>query len=271
MITTAKWQLEREAAEHYQEVLVPAILGPAANVLVEWSRLKRGETVLDVGTSTGAAARLAAKSVGASGRVIGVDRNAAMIEAAKSLPASGGAAIEWVEKSIYELPLIDKSVDAAICAQTLQFLKYRLLALSEIRRVLKPEGRIALSLWRPMQENPYFHALVEAIAKHIDAGTAEGLNAAFSLSGGDEVTALLKDAGYQKIKLADRQIDLDLPALASFIPGYIHTTPMWEGFRTATPKMQKAVVQGVTRRLKSYVVDSQVRVPFHILLVLGKK
>ena len=79
MAISTEWQLAREAAQRYEQILVPAILGPAARALVDWSALKGDETVLDVGSGTGAAARYAAELVGSSGRVIGSDVDAGMI------------------------------------------------------------------------------------------------------------------------------------------------------------------------------------------------
>src|SRR5688572_1326585 len=118
MAISTEWQLAREAAERYEQILVPAILGPAARALVDWSALKSGESVLDVGAGTGAATRYAAELVGSSGRVIGIDVNGGMIEVAKSLSPIQGAVIEWHEKSAYELPLEDQTVDAVLSAQT---------------------------------------------------------------------------------------------------------------------------------------------------------
>src|SRR5574341_648405 len=190
MATSTQWQLAREAAERYEQILVPVILGPAARALVEWSSLQNGETVLDVGSGTGAAARFAAEPVGAAGRVIDIDVNAGMIDVARSLPSVQGAVIEWHETSAYELPMNDQTVDAVLSAQTLQFLNDRRLALSEKYRVLKPGGRVAISLWSSIEENPYFDVLVDAISKHSGQETAAGLQAIFSLSDADEIRAL---------------------------------------------------------------------------------
>lgn len=147
MVTSTQWQLARDVAERYERILVPAILGPAARALVEWSSLQDGEAVVDIGCGTGAAARFAAEKVGASGRVTGVDVNAGILDVARSLSPVQGALIEWFENTAYQLPFTEGEFDAALCAQSLQFLEDRPRALAEMCRVLKPGGRVAMSLW----------------------------------------------------------------------------------------------------------------------------
>ncbi|MEJ2158430.1 MAG: methyltransferase domain-containing protein [Desulfobacteraceae bacterium] len=97
MEISKQWQLARGAAERYERILVPAILGPAAQALVDWTGLRDGESVVDVGCGTGAAAQGAAKKVGPKGRVAGVDLNPGMIDVARSIPPNSGAPIEWFE------------------------------------------------------------------------------------------------------------------------------------------------------------------------------
>ena len=72
-------QQAREAAERYQSILTPAILGPFARALVDFAALQMGERIIDVGCGTGAAARYAAEAVGNSGCVTGVDVNAGSV------------------------------------------------------------------------------------------------------------------------------------------------------------------------------------------------
>lgn len=267
MATSTQWQLAREAAERYGQILVPAILGPAAQALVVWSRLQPGETVLDVGCGTGAAARFAAQDVGASGRVIGVDVNAGMLAVARSLPRVDGAPIEWKEGPARALPVDDASVDVVLCAQTLQFVSDRPGALSDIRRVLRPGGRLIVSLWGGIDDNPYFDALIDAIARRTGPGTAVGLMAIFNLSGTSDIHRLFEQTGWTHVEMTLRQLDLDLPPLREFVPRHIGATPMGPGFTAASPTTQQAVIEDVAQRLAAYETTGGVRVPFRTHLI----
>jgi ubiquinone/menaquinone biosynthesis C-methylase UbiE len=262
MATSTQWQLTREAATRYEQIIVPAFIGPFAQVLVEWAELPAGASVLDVGCGTGAATRLAAERVGPSGSVTGVDVNAGMIEEAKSLPAVQGAAIEWHEQSAYQLPLPDQSVDIVLCAQVLQFLQDKPQALAEMVRVLKPGGRVAVSTWCDLEENPYFLAQVEAITTHIGPGVAAGLRAGFSLPDASKIRDLLQAAGFSIIEITVQQIDLSLPSMKEFVPRYISATPMAAAFNAASPATQQSLVADSCSRLARYEIADGARIPF---------
>lgn len=92
MATSVQWQLAHDAAVRYEQILVPSILGPFARALVDWAQLPAGDTVLDVGCGTGAAARAAAEHVGLAGSVTAIDVNPGMLDVARSLPPVRGAA-----------------------------------------------------------------------------------------------------------------------------------------------------------------------------------
>jgi ubiquinone/menaquinone biosynthesis C-methylase UbiE len=271
MSASRQWQLASAAAKQYERVLVAAILGPFAQALVRWSELQAGEVVVDVGCGTGAAARFAAATVGSTGRVVGVDINTAMIGVAKSLPPVHGATIDWYENSAFDLPLADQSVDVALCAQTLQFLTDRKLALAEMVRVTKPDGRVALSLWCDIQGSPYFAALVTAISDHIGSDTAAGLGAAFGLTDPDEINSLVSRAGFNTVELTTTQLELDLPPLEEFVPQHIEATPMAVGYQAASQAVQQAVVAALKTKLAPFKHKEGLRVPFKSYLIRGYK
>lgn len=266
MATSTQWQLARGAAERYERVLVPAILGPAARALVDFAAPLAAEPVLDVGCGTGAAARYAAEKVGAAGRVVGVDVNAGMIDVAQSLPVAG-AQVEWPVESAYRLPFPEAEFDVALCAQTLQFLDDRPRALAAVHRVLRPGGRVAVSLWCEMAASPYFAALVAAVTQHLGAETAQGLGAAFGLSDLGTIRTLVEGAGFTELRATTVELDLELPELADFVPRHVAATPMAPGFAAASPAQQRAVVAEVASRLDAPASGACPRVPFRTYLV----
>lgn len=271
MTVSTQWQLARRAAERYQRVLTPTILGPFAQALVTHAALQSGERVLDVGCGTGAATRVAAETVGPTGHVLGVDVNPSMIDVARSLPAVPGAPLEWRVATATSLPLDEQSVDVVLCAQTLQFLPEKQLSLAEMHRVLKVGGRLALSLWCAIEDNPYFHALVEAVAVHVGVEVAAGLKSAFALPNASTIHGLLKAAHFTQIEVNVVRLDLPVPELAEFVPRHISATPMDAGFQRAAPTVKQMIIREVSERLCAYQTTSQLQIPFKSNLFVGKR
>jgi SAM-dependent methyltransferase len=111
-----------------------------------FSEVKPGDVVLDLGSGAGIDLLLAAKKVGRTGKVIGVDMTDAMIEKARENARAAGLTNVEVRKGIIEeLPVDAGSVDWVIsnCVINLSPEKARVFA--EIARVLKPGGRMLVS------------------------------------------------------------------------------------------------------------------------------
>ena len=138
-------------------------------------------------------------------------------------------------------------------------------------RVLKPAGRLAVSLWCDIQENPYFHTLVEVISVHVGRETASGLQTAFGLSAADEIRALLVEAGFKGFEMTIKQLDLALPELQDFVPRHISATPMAADFNAASAVTQQVIIQEVAEQLAQYGTSTGIRVPFRTHLAMATK
>ena len=172
--------------------------------------LKSGDVVLDLGSGSGKNAFICAQVVGETGAVIGVDRNREMLSLARQAAPVVAARIGWenvqfVEGSIEALdapqadgsPLIgDASVDVVLsnCVLNLVNPSRRLQLLRNIRRVLRPAGRVAISDIVSDQEVP--------LSMQQDPELWSGC-----ISGAwqeDDFLADFRDLGFEQVNYADR-------------------------------------------------------------------
>ena len=128
------------------EVPVEANLGLGCGAPIALLELAAGETVLDLGSGAGLDAFLAARHVGAGGRVVGVDMTPAMVEKARANAARLGLSqVEFRDGRLESLPVEDVSVDAVTSNCVINLVPDKQAVFSEIARVLKPGGRLVIS------------------------------------------------------------------------------------------------------------------------------
>ncbi len=119
--------------------------------LVQHVGVERGQSVLDVATGRGAILLPAAELVGPAGRVVGIDLAEAMVEATRLEIAARGLAADVRVMDAEQLGFADEAFDRVLCGFGLMFFPHLDTALRELRRVLKPAGRIGASTWRMSQ------------------------------------------------------------------------------------------------------------------------
>jgi len=123
-----------------------ANLGLGCGNPIALSRIKEGDVVLDLGSGAGFDAFLAAKKVGKSGKVIGVDMTRAMVRKAKANAAKYGYTnVEFRRGDIEDLPLEDSSVDVVISNCVINLAPDKDRVFSEAFRVLGKKGRMFVS------------------------------------------------------------------------------------------------------------------------------
>jgi SAM-dependent methyltransferase len=244
-------------AETYEQYFGPTIADPWTRVLLEYAAPQPGERALDVACGTGSVARHVAPLVGAAGAVVGLDISPAMLAVARALPAPAGAPIAWQEGDALRLDLPDAAFDLVLCQQGLQFFPDRAAALREMRRVLAAGGRVVISVWQALHCHPVYEALFQATACHLSA-TIATVDISFSLGDADELRTLLSDAGFQRLTITPRSLQIHLPAPERFVQltvlGAATSIPAFAHLETAArPALVEAVsseAQAVAQRYR---------------------
>lgn len=256
------------APENYERYFVPAIGAPVANDLIKIAALRPGERVLDVACGTGVVARLASQPVGAAGIVAGLDINPGMLAVARSTTPPG-MAIDWHEGSAAAMPLPDASFDAVLCQMGLQFVPDKQAALSEMRRVLAPGGRLILSVPGPTPQ--LFVIMGEAIARHIGAEAAGFVYQVFSLHDPAELQHLITDAGFRDVSVQAGTKLLHLPAPEEFLWQYVHSTPLAGVVGQVNDELRGSLEREVVAKWQEFVKDRALMLQVRMVVATARK
>jgi ubiquinone/menaquinone biosynthesis C-methylase UbiE len=239
-------------AENYQRYFVPSIGGPVADDLIAVAGLQPGQRVLDVACRTGVATRLAAERVGAAGTVAGLDVNPGMLAVARS-QTPPDTPIGWHQASAESMPLPDEAFDVVLCQMGLQFVSSKLAALREMRRVLNQGGRALVTV--PGPKPALFAALTDALARHLSPQAASFADLVFSMHDADELSELMRGAGFRKVDVQAKPKTLRFPAPGDFLWQYLYSTPLAEAVAQAGEAKREALECDVCPRWQEFVVD----------------
>jgi arsenite methyltransferase len=166
--TGRAWAQELGYPEPELALVPDATVESFAGVANHWllGRIEPGEIVLDLGCGAGTDLLIAAQMTGPTGRVIGVDMTAGMLERARaSADEMGIDNVELHESLIESLPLEDASVDIVISNGVIDLVPDKDAVLDEIDRVLRPGGRLQLA------DVVIHHEVSEDARKRIDLWT----------------------------------------------------------------------------------------------------
>lgn len=170
-------QVSRDAAEVYDDFFVPALFDQWPERVLDLAHVARGDRVLDVGCGTGVLARAAVGRVGPPGRVVGVDPNDGM----RAVAQRRCPGVEIVAGFAEALPFPDASFDAVLSQFALMFFADREGALQEMRRVLRPGGRLVVLTWASIETSPGYAAMVGLLRELFGDAPAQALLAPFVL------------------------------------------------------------------------------------------
>jgi SAM-dependent methyltransferase len=203
--------------EVYQRHLVPALFQPWIVPILNAADVREDMRVADIACSTGVVARAAACRVGMRGFVAGVDANEEMLAVARSrTPAAIGgaqASIVWKHAQPQQLPFADASFDTVVCQFGLMFFEDRTAAIREMARILRPGGRMVLTVWEAVELSPGFYAEQQLLHRICGPDLAATSEVAYSLGEPTVLRALFRQAGIRRISITTRHCTVRFPSI----------------------------------------------------------
>ena len=240
---------DTSAAEAYDAVLVPAVFGPWAEVLIREAEIQAGMRVLDVACGTGVVARCAARACGTSGRTSGIDIDPAMIEVARAASLREGLSIDYHCAPVNALPFESGAFDAALCQHGLQYFLDIQQALVELRRVLRPNGRMVAATWTDMRENKGHWAMISALERRgIDA---TDMRKPFALSDPADLQTLGEVAGFAHVAVRTARLNVSFASARAFV----------EAVAKAAPSSRKALAKVPAPDWPAFLADVEAQLP----------
>jgi SAM-dependent methyltransferase len=218
-----------------------------------------GERVLDVGCGTGGTTAELAKAVGANGHVLGVDISETLIGAARAQKLAN-ATFEVGDAAVH--PFAAQSFDLVFSRFGVMFFADPVRAFQNIRRAMKPSGRLVFVCWRMPQENPWAMVPMRAAQPHLPPLERPGPEDPGQYSFGDKarVERILGQAGFGDPSFEPLDLMLtqgsDIPDVLERIGDF---GPLARAFKDAAPEQVAQAKAAIGEALKPYATADGVK------------
>jgi ubiquinone/menaquinone biosynthesis C-methylase UbiE len=198
------WEAMAPGWERWRAQLADA-LRPVRERLIRDLAPQPGETVLELGAGTGETGFDAAAMLGDGGRLVSTDFSRDMVEVARRRGSELGLGnVDYRVIDAERIELDSASVDGVLCQSAYMLVADPAAALAETRRVLRPGGRLALSVWGAPERNPWasIGGMILVERGHMPPPEPE-TPGVFSLASTERTRALLERAGFSSVRTAE--------------------------------------------------------------------
>ena len=209
--------------EYYEGCLGTAYFGPPAAELARRVPANPGGDVLEIACGTGLASRRIRARLAPSVRMVATDLSAAMLDYARKQPGSEG--IEWREADACRLPFADGEFAAVVCALGFMFPTDKARACAEVRRVLRPGGLLAFSVWDRIEENPTGLVGAEALESLAPGDPDLVFRTQYELSDTGLLRRLVTGAGFTDVRIEPVAMEVSGVSARTIATGQVRGTP----------------------------------------------
>lgn len=220
--------------------------------LLELTAPRPGERVLELACGAGGVGLAAAPLVAPYGEVVLCDVAAEMTAIASARAAARGLDnVSTLELAIEQIDQPDAAYDVVLCREGLMFAVDPARAAAEIRRVLRPDGRVALAVWGPKERNPWLKIVFDEVSTLFGAPVPPpGVPGPFALDDPERLASLLVEAGLEDVAVTE----LSTPLRAtSFDEWWTRTIALAGPLANRLAALPNEVMTGLRARVRETV------------------
>jgi len=245
----------------------------ATDLVVREARVAPGMNVLDLACGTGEPALSLARAVGPLGHVVATDLVPEMLEAARQNAAAQGLEnVEFQKVDAESMPFADGQFDRVTCRFGIMFFPDIPKAMAEIRRVLKPGGRIAFTVFASLDQNPFVMVSLGPFLKRVKMPPPPpDAPHMFRLADPSKLASILLEAGFHSV---------DVHAHPVIFPWPGPPEECWEATRELAtvfrrlveaipPAQAQETVGEVLEGLKRFQSGDSINLPATVIVAVG--
>ena len=192
-------------------------IAPVGDVLLDALDVRSGESVLDVAAGTGEPGLTLARRMGGQVAIVGTDAAQSMVDVARQKALREGLAnIEFRCMPAEKLDFSASSFDKLLCRFGLMFFDAPHAALSEMQRVLKPGGRLALSVWGTPDVNPTMSWYHRAFKGRIPDNLLPPRDKITGFGDPERLRRMLLEVGFANVEISQREVVFRFPSFDKF-------------------------------------------------------
>ena len=250
------------------------LLAPIADLLIDRARPVVGERVIDVGCGSGATTVALARKVAPTGHALGIDVSGPMLTQARQ-NAPGDLPLHFALADATVYPFDPASFDLVASRFGVMFFAEPALSFANLRRALRPSGRLAFVCWREARENPFFMAPLHAVYKHVPKLPKPGPEdpGPFAFASEPRVHRILAEAGFSGIEMEPCDLALDIAigrGLDAAVQGTLEIGPASRALQDHPADVRAAAADSIREALAPFARGQTVPLPAAIWLVTAR-
>ena len=269
----AYWNGQAGARWTSQQTRLDAMLAPIGAMVLQVAAAKPGEKVLDVGCGCGATSMALAEAVGANGAVLGADVSAPMLALAKDRAGAKFRHLAFKEADAATHAFEAGAFDLLFSRFGVMFFADPDAAFANMRKALKPGGRVAFACWRDWRENEWAHVPIAAVRPHAPPQPQLGPEdpGPFSFANPGRVRRILATAGFDVITMKPFDAAIEIGRSLDDATDYLQEFgPISRMLTDATPSQKEQAALALREALAPFARKTPIALGAAVWLVTAK-